>query len=94
MEYHAGDAPALIINHTNHPLSLWEKGNVNERYYSLDVSAFHFGLKLFSMFRILNPSEKILYTWADPAGDRIILWDDGDKHVENDLRRDGAAQFQ
>lgn len=51
-------------------------------------------LKLFSMFRILNPSEKILYTWADPAGDRIILWDDGDKHVENDLRRDGAAQFQ
>lgn len=32
MEYHAGDAPALIINHTNHVISFWEKGNVNERF--------------------------------------------------------------
>lgn len=46
------------------------------------------------MSRIVKPSEKMLYTWADPAGDRIILWNDGDKRVENDLRRDGVAQFQ
>lgn len=32
MEYHAGDAPALMINHTDHAISFWEKGNVNERY--------------------------------------------------------------
>lgn len=30
-EYHAGDAPALIINHTDKLMSFWEKGNVNER---------------------------------------------------------------
>lgn len=47
-----------------------------------------------SLRRTLNPLEKMLYTWADPAGDRIILWSDGDKHVENDLRRDGVAPFQ
>lgn len=35
MEYHAGDAPALIINHTSHPISFREKGNVNERYRGL-----------------------------------------------------------
>lgn len=74
MQYHAGDAPALIINNTNQRISFWEKGNVNERS--------------------LNPSEKVLYTWSDPAGDRILLWNDGDKHVENDLRRDGVATSQ
>lgn len=31
-QYHAGDAPALIINHTNHDISFWEKGNINERF--------------------------------------------------------------
>lgn len=36
----------------------------------------------------------MLYTWADPAGDRMILWNDGDKQIENDLRRDGVAPFQ
>lgn len=30
-EYYAGDATALIINHTDKPFSFWEKGNVNER---------------------------------------------------------------
>lgn len=32
LEYHRGDAPALIINHTGKQISFWEKGNVNERY--------------------------------------------------------------
>lgn len=39
--------------------------------------------------RVLQPFEKMLYTWQDPAGDRLILWDDGDETIENDLRRDG-----
>lgn len=44
--------------------------------------------------RQLKPFEKVLYTWDDPAGDRVILWDHGDKHVENDLRRDGVDEFK
>lgn len=35
----------------------------------------------------------MLYTWADPAGPRCILWDDGDKQIENDLRRDDVNQL-
>lgn len=42
MEYHAGNAPALIINHTNHPISYREKGNVNERYFKFAVWIFQF----------------------------------------------------
>lgn len=74
LEYHPGDAPALIINHTNHPISFWEKGNVNERQ--------------------LKSYETMLYTWADPAGPRVILWDKDDKQVENDLRRDGSDELK
>lgn len=44
--------------------------------------------------RQLEPYEKMLYTWADPAGERLILWDDGEKPVENDLRRDGINQLR
>lgn len=72
--YHPGDAPAMVINHTNQVVKFWEKGNVNER--------------------ILRPLEKMLYTWQDPAGDRVILWDDGDDTVENDLRRDGIKPIK
>lgn len=72
--YHPGDAPALIINHTNQLVIFWEKGNVKERQ--------------------LQPFEKMLYTWQDPAGDRLILWDDGDETIENDLRRDGIKPIK
>lgn len=44
--------------------------------------------------RVLQPFEKMLYTWQDPAGDRIILWDDGDDTIENDLRRDGIQRIK
>lgn len=30
-EYHAGDAPGLIMNCTEEPITFWEKGNVNGR---------------------------------------------------------------
>lgn len=72
--YHPGDAPALIINHTDQTVKLWEKGNVNER--------------------VLEPFESMLYTWQDPAGDRLILWNDGDDTIENDLRRDGIKPIK
>ncbi|XP_055701182.1 intermembrane lipid transfer protein Vps13 isoform X2 [Phlebotomus papatasi] len=73
-EYFAGNAPALIINHTDSSMSFWERGNVNER--------------------ILKPNEKMMYTWADPAGDRVIYWNNGPKEkIENDLQRDGVGSF-
>ncbi|GAB0096265.1 Vacuolar protein sorting-associated protein 13 [Sergentomyia squamirostris] len=73
-EYFPGNAPAMIINHTDEVMSFWEKGNVNER--------------------MLKPNEKMLYTWADPAGDRIIYWNNGVKEkIENDLQRDGVGSF-
>ena len=31
MGYFPGDAPALIINHTDEDFSFWEKGNINSR---------------------------------------------------------------
>lgn len=72
--YHHGDAPALLINHTEKPITFWEKGNVNKRP--------------------LNPKSKLLYTWHDPAGDRVLLWAHGSKHMENDLRKDGIGKFK
>uniref|UniRef100_A0A6B2EM79 Putative vacuolar protein n=1 Tax=Phlebotomus kandelakii TaxID=1109342 RepID=A0A6B2EM79_9DIPT len=73
-EYFPGNAPAMIVNHTDAVMSFWERGNVNER--------------------VLKPNEKMLYTWADPAGDRIIYWNNGPKEkIENDLQRDGVGSF-
>lgn len=72
--YHRGDAPALIINHTDRLVKFWENGNEQDRQ--------------------LKPMEKMLYTWENPAGDRVILWDENGKTVENDLRRDGINQVQ
>ncbi|XP_055686925.1 intermembrane lipid transfer protein Vps13 isoform X2 [Lutzomyia longipalpis] len=73
-EYFPGNAPALIVNHTDVAISFWERGNVNER--------------------VLKANEKMMYTWADPAGDRIIHWNNGPKEkIENDLQRDGVGSF-
>lgn len=72
--YHPGDAPALIINHTDQLVRFWEKGNVNERR--------------------LQPLESMLYTWQDPAGDRVIMYGEDDDTVENDLRRDGIKPIK
>lgn len=73
-EYHAGDAPGLIINHTEEQITFWEKGNVNAR--------------------VLQPFQKMFYTWIDPAGERKITWNNsGKSNIENDLRRDGVDEF-
>lgn len=70
-QYNAGDAPGLLINHTNESITFQEKGNVNKK--------------------ILGPSEKVLFTWAEPAGSRLLLL--GKDNVENDLRRDGVGSI-
>lgn len=36
----------------------------------------------------LKPCEKTFYTWQNPAGDRLILYGEGEQTFENDLRRD------
>lgn len=45
--------------------------------------------------RIIPPKNKLLYTWSDPAGDRIITWNDAKSKnkIENDLKRDGVNEF-
>lgn len=44
--------------------------------------------------RVLMPKSKILYTWADPCGERTLCWNNGKNVAENDLRRDGIDQFK
>lgn len=44
--------------------------------------------------RVVKPMHDMLYTWADPAGSRLIYWEDNGKHIENDLRRDGLDKFK
>uniref|UniRef100_A0A182NLZ6 Vacuolar protein sorting-associated protein 13 n=1 Tax=Anopheles dirus TaxID=7168 RepID=A0A182NLZ6_9DIPT len=46
--------------------------------------------------KILMPSQMVLHTWIDPAGERKILWESGPKaqQIENDLRRDGISEFK
>lgn len=46
--------------------------------------------------RILPRKKKMFYTWSDPAGERKLLWNDGEagkNQIENDLKRDGIAPF-
>lgn len=47
-----------------------------------------------SFCRIVKPQHDMLYTWADPAGPRVIYFEDNGKHIENDLRRDGLNKFK
>ncbi|EAL40459.3 AGAP005082-PA [Anopheles gambiae str. PEST] len=46
--------------------------------------------------KILMPSQMVLHTWIDPAGERKIVWESGPKAqpIENDLRRDGISEFK
>lgn len=67
-------APALIINHTKHPMNFWEKETVQ--------------------IRKLYPNHSFLYTWENPSGPRVLVWDIGhNKEQEDDLRKDGVGEF-
>ncbi|KAF5289221.1 hypothetical protein FQR65_LT00109 [Abscondita terminalis] len=44
--------------------------------------------------RRLEPGNKILYTWENPSGPRVLVWDVGHKkELEDDLRKDGVGEF-
>lgn len=40
---------------------------------------------------VLQPQQKVLYTWSNPAGEKILVC--GENEVENDLRRDGFGKI-
>lgn len=46
--------------------------------------------------RILHPGEQLMYTWVDPAGERLINWYDQDEKniVETDLQKDEIGVFK
>lgn len=44
--------------------------------------------------RKLYPSHSFLYTWENPSGPRVLVWDIGhNKEQEDDLRKDGVGEF-
>lgn len=44
--------------------------------------------------RKLYPCHNFLYTWENPSGPRVLVWDIGhSKEQEDDLRKDGVGEF-
>ncbi|XP_023247319.1 vacuolar protein sorting-associated protein 13 [Copidosoma floridanum] len=73
--YTHGNAPALIINHTQYSMNLWEKGSMNVR----TVHSYH----------------RMFYTWENPAGPRLLVWEDGaKKEIADMLRKDVLGVFK
>ncbi|XP_018574731.1 vacuolar protein sorting-associated protein 13 isoform X2 [Anoplophora glabripennis] len=72
--YEHGSAPALLINHTDSPITFWEKESVQKR--------------------ILGSKHSLLYTWENPSGPRLIVWDKGNnKELVEDLRKDACGEY-
>lgn len=44
--------------------------------------------------RVIQPNQQMMYTWLDPAGPRVIFWNDRDRNSETDLRRDGLNEYK
>lgn len=40
---------------------------------------------------VLQPRQQVLYTWSNPAGERLLVF--GDNSLESDLRRDGIGKL-
>lgn len=40
---------------------------------------------------VLQQQQQVLYTWCDPAGERILVF--GENSLESDLRRDGIGNI-
>ncbi|KRT85331.1 hypothetical protein AMK59_1583, partial [Oryctes borbonicus] len=44
--------------------------------------------------RKLDPEHKFFYTWENPAGVRVLVWEGGyRKEIEDDLRKDGSGEY-
>lgn len=44
--------------------------------------------------RKLDPGHKFFYTWENPAGVRVLVWEAGNKkEIEDDLRKDGSGDY-
>lgn len=44
--------------------------------------------------RVIPAKHQMMYTWLDPAGPRVIFWNDRDRNSETDLRRDGLNEYR
>ncbi|CAG9815731.1 unnamed protein product [Phaedon cochleariae] len=45
--------------------------------------------------RVLPPKHVCFYTWENPSGSRILVWDRGNrKEIMNDLRKDTCGEFK
>ncbi|XP_050293110.1 intermembrane lipid transfer protein Vps13 isoform X2 [Anthonomus grandis grandis] len=55
---------------------------------------FNFWEKESVQIRTLQPKTKVLYTWENPSGPRLLVWEKGHKiEIENDLRKDACGNF-
>ncbi|KAJ8727553.1 hypothetical protein PYW07_001672 [Mythimna separata] len=73
-QYRDGHAPALLVNYSPYPITLYEKENVNTK----SLASMH----------------KMLYTWDNPAGPRVLIFESHKRReIENDLRQDGIGEF-
>lgn len=45
-------------------------------------------------YRKLKPNSSTLYTWLNPSGQRVLVWDIGkNQDMEDELKKDGVGQF-
>ena len=43
----------------------------------------------------MQPSQQLYYTWAEPCGPRLLVWEGANtKNVEEDLRKDGGGDYE
>lgn len=52
------------------------------------------GLSISFCVRKIPTMHKMLYTWDNPAGPRVLIFEGHKKkEIENDLRQDGLGEF-
>lgn len=54
--------------------------------------SIHYHEKGVSNNMVLQQRQQVLYTWSNPAGERVLVF--GDNALESDLRRDGIGTIR